>query len=85
MRVLHIMSGFGGGISSFIINKAKYFNNKEITFIIASTATSKSTIFHNTFADIMPPMNKITKVTTFNIKMHLLCPLPNKNCKAASP
>lgn len=32
MRVLHIMSGFGGGISSFIINKAKYFNNKEITF-----------------------------------------------------
>jgi len=32
MRVLHIMSGFGGGISSFILNKSKYFKNKPIVF-----------------------------------------------------
>lgn len=32
MRVLHVMSGFGGGISSFILNKAKYFNNQSMHF-----------------------------------------------------
>lgn len=32
MHVLHIMSGFGGGISSFILNKATYFQNKDIVF-----------------------------------------------------
>ena len=32
MRVLHIMSGFGGGISSFILNKAKYFQDKSVAF-----------------------------------------------------
>lgn len=32
MRVLHIMSGFGGGISSFILNKAYYFKDSTTTF-----------------------------------------------------
>lgn len=32
LRVLHIMSSFGGGISSFIWNKAKSMKNKEIAF-----------------------------------------------------
>ncbi|MBM6615957.1 glycosyltransferase [Desemzia sp. RIT804] len=32
MRVLHIMSGFGGGISSFIWNKAKSMKKNEISF-----------------------------------------------------
>jgi len=32
MRVLHIMSGFGGGISSFISNKAKYFQSHNVIF-----------------------------------------------------
>ena len=32
MKVLHIMSGFGGGISSFILNKAEYFIQKNIIF-----------------------------------------------------
>lgn len=32
MKVLHIMSGFGGGISSFILNKAEYFIQKNIVF-----------------------------------------------------
>lgn len=32
MRVLHIMSGFGGGISSFILNKAYYFKDSTTIF-----------------------------------------------------
>jgi len=31
-KVLHIMSGFGGGISSFILNKAKEFSYRPISF-----------------------------------------------------
>src|SRR5690625_4263619 len=32
MKVLHIMSGYGGGISSFILNKAEYFQKNDISF-----------------------------------------------------
>lgn len=32
LKILHIMSGFGGGISSFIQNKAKYMVNESIQF-----------------------------------------------------
>ena len=31
-RVLHIMSGYGGGISAFIRNKAPEFNDRDIPF-----------------------------------------------------
>lgn len=36
VRVLHIMSSFGGGISSFIRNKAKAVNKEKIIFDIAT-------------------------------------------------
>ncbi|MBG9984029.1 glycosyltransferase [Aerococcaceae bacterium DSM 111022] len=36
MRVLHIMSGFGGGISSFILNKAKEMPDFNITFDVVT-------------------------------------------------
>ena len=32
LKILHIMSGFGGGISSFIRNKAEYIDNDSIQF-----------------------------------------------------
>lgn len=32
LKILHIMSGFGGGISSFIRNKAEYMGNESIQF-----------------------------------------------------
>lgn len=44
MRVLHIMSGFGGGISSFIYNKAIALNDKNIVFDVA-TYDECSTLF----------------------------------------
>ncbi len=36
MRVLHIMSGFGGGISSFIMNKAKEMSKFNIIFDVVT-------------------------------------------------
>jgi glycosyltransferase involved in cell wall biosynthesis len=36
LKVLHIMSGFGGGISSFIRNKAEYMVNKNIRFDVVT-------------------------------------------------
>lgn len=36
LRVLHIMSGFGGGISSFIRNKAEYMVNENIQFDVVT-------------------------------------------------
>lgn len=36
IRVLHIMSGFGGGISSFILNKAKEMPSFNITFDVVT-------------------------------------------------
>lgn len=36
LKVLHIMSGFGGGISSFIRNKAEYMTNEGIQFDVVT-------------------------------------------------
>lgn len=36
LRILHVMSGFGGGIASFILNKAKLMPQYDITFDIAT-------------------------------------------------
>lgn len=36
LRILHIMSGFGGGISSFIRNKAEYMVNENILFDVVT-------------------------------------------------
>lgn len=36
LRILHIMSGFGGGISSFILNKAKEMPQYKITFDVVT-------------------------------------------------
>lgn len=36
LKVLHIMSGFGGGISSFIRNKAEYMVNENIQFDVVT-------------------------------------------------
>lgn len=36
LKVLHIMSGFGGGISSFIRNKAEYMINENIQFDVVT-------------------------------------------------
>jgi glycosyltransferase involved in cell wall biosynthesis len=36
LKILHIMSGFGGGISSFIHNKADYVRNKNIQFDVVT-------------------------------------------------
>lgn len=44
MRVLHIMSGFGGGISSFIYNKAIALKDQSVVFDVA-TYDPCSTIF----------------------------------------
>lgn len=36
LRILHVMSGFGGGISSFILNKAKQMPKYNVTFDVAT-------------------------------------------------
>lgn len=36
LKILHIMSGFGGGISSFIRNKAEYMVNENIQFDVVT-------------------------------------------------
>lgn len=36
LRILHVMSGFGGGISSFILNKAKQMPKYNVVFDVAT-------------------------------------------------
>jgi len=50
MKILHIMSGFGGGISSFIRNKAENIKNGDIQFDVA-TYDECSESFSNAISD----------------------------------
>lgn len=50
-RVLHIMSGYGGGISAFIRNKAEVFKNKKVPFDVI------------TFDTVSPSFNNLIEAT----------------------
>lgn len=68
MRVLHIMSGFGGGISSFILNKAKYFQNKDVIFDVMTfdeVSAEFRTFIEGTGGKIIKISNP--KVTSFKV------------------
>lgn len=63
LKVLHIMSGFGGGISSFIRNKAEYMVNEAIQFDVVTydeCSTDFKTVIHNTGGSIYPLKNPKT-------------------------
>ena len=36
LRILHVMSGFGGGISSFVLNKAQQMPKYDVIFDVAT-------------------------------------------------